>query len=152
MLYAEQGIGDTIQFLRFTKQVKNKNTQVIIECQKNIRNLVALSPNVDHAITPDDEPPQTDFHAPLMSLPYLLGLTDSLSLQSPPYIKIENSEKKKPTKPRMDLFGQAIQITSVMRIDPSPLLNFPQYWSVLSLTLLVYKLSLRGSKYRIRLT
>ena len=35
LLYAEQGIGDTIQFLRFTKQVKNKNTQVIIECQKN---------------------------------------------------------------------------------------------------------------------
>ena len=34
LLYAEQGIGDTIQFLRFTKQVKNKNTQVIIECQK----------------------------------------------------------------------------------------------------------------------
>ena len=87
-----------------------------------------------------------------MSLPYLLGLTDSLSLQSPPYIKIKNSEKKKPTKPRMGLFGQAIQITSMMRIDPSPLLNFPHYWSVLSLTLLVYKLGLRGSKYRIRLT
>ena len=131
---------------------RTRTLRSLSSAKKIIRNLVALSPNVDHAITPDDEPPQTDFHAPLMSLPYLLGLTDSLCLQSPPYIKIENSEKKKPPNQVFDLFGQAIQITSMMRIDPSPLLNFPHYWRVLSLTLLVYKLGLRGSKYRIRPT
>ena len=133
LLYAEQGIGDTIQFLRFTKQIKNPNTQIIIECQKNIRNLIALSPNVDHAITPDDEPPQTDFHAPLMSLPYLLGLTDSLSFQSPPYIQIENSKKRKTTKPRIGLVwaGNPDHINDANRSIPlikfSPLLERPEF-------------------------
>ena len=68
-----------------------------------------------------------------MSLPYLLGLTDSLSLQSPPYIKIENSEKKKPTKPRIGLVwaGNPDHINDANRSIPlikfSPLLESPEF-------------------------
>ena len=133
LLYAEQGIGDTIQFLRFAKHLKDQNAQVIVECQTSIRNLIAINPNIDQAITPDDKPPQADFHAPLMSLPYLLSLTDTQSLQSPPYIQMKNSENKKPYKPRIGLVwaGNPDHINDANRSIPfiefTPLLERPEF-------------------------
>ena len=39
-LYAEQGFGDTIQFVRFASLVAEKGAKVIIECQKELKSLI----------------------------------------------------------------------------------------------------------------
>ncbi len=103
LLYAEQGIGDTIQFIRFAKPLKDMGARIIIACQKKICELVAVNSSIHQAIPLSDSPPSTNYHAPLMSLPYLLKLTGTSSLASTPYIKPDTSQKQKLEKPRIGL-------------------------------------------------
>ena len=103
LLYAEQGIGDTIQFMRFANHLKGMGARIIIECQKEICELVSTIPSIDQAIPLNDLTPSTNYHAPLMSLPYLLKLTDTASLASASYIKIDASQIQKLEKVRIGL-------------------------------------------------
>jgi len=95
LLYAEQGLGDTIQFMRFAKPLKDMGARIVIECQKNICELVAAHPSVQKVIPLNEPTPSTDYHAPLMSLPYLLKLTDTADLLFPPYIEVHTTKKQK---------------------------------------------------------
>ena len=68
-IYAEQGLGDTIQFCRYIKLLENLGAKVIFEVQKP---LVKVLQNLEgvHAITTQETPlPEFDFHCPLLSLP-----------------------------------------------------------------------------------
>jgi Tfp pilus assembly protein PilF len=98
LLYAEQGIGDTIQFMRFSKHLKDMGAHILIECQESLIELVTAHPSIDQAIPLNDPTPSTDYHAPLMSLPYLLKLNVTASLAAAPYIEISPSRKQKSEK------------------------------------------------------
>jgi Tfp pilus assembly protein PilF len=69
LLYAEQGFGDTIQFIRYAPMVKSLGATVVVECQKRLAKLLASAPGIDQLITEGQEYPDFDFHAPLLSLP-----------------------------------------------------------------------------------
>ena len=88
VLLSEQGLGDTIQFVRFISQVKDKGVQVILNCPKALTGLLADFPGVDHLVREGDSFPQFDFYAPLMSLPSILGtqLEDIPGLITHPYL------------------------------------------------------------------
>jgi len=68
-LYAEQGLGDTIQFVRYAPMVKSLGANVIVACREPILKLLASCPGIDHLVSSDVEMPAFDYHAPLMSLP-----------------------------------------------------------------------------------
>lgn len=76
VLHTEQGFGDALQFLRFVPLVAARGGRVILEVQSG---LLALLQGYDGAeavierFTPLPFP--ADFHAPLMSIPHLLGTT-----------------------------------------------------------------------------
>ena len=80
LLHAEQGLGDTLQFVRFAPQVKALVGRVQLECQPELKSLLEGAPGVDEVFARGDPAPDFDVHAPLMSLPWLLGT----SLQSIP--------------------------------------------------------------------
>lgn len=68
-IYSEQGLGDTIQFCRYIKNLSDLGAKVIFEVQKP---LVKVLQNLEgvHLITTQDAPiPKFDFHCPLLSLP-----------------------------------------------------------------------------------
>lgn len=68
-IYAEQGLGDTIQFCRYIKLLANLGAKVIFEVQKPLVNVLKNLEGV-HAITTQETPlPEFDFHCPLLSLP-----------------------------------------------------------------------------------
>jgi tetratricopeptide (TPR) repeat protein len=74
LLHAEQGHGDTIQFARYCDAVARRGAAVILECQ---RPLFALLKNLQGAalvIARGDPLPPFDFHCPLLSVPYALGI------------------------------------------------------------------------------
>lgn len=82
LLHAEQGLGDTLQFLRFVPLVRGAGpTRVLLEVQPPLLSLLRASPVVDGVeVIPRtaDFPggsslPPFDVHAPLMSLPLLLN-------------------------------------------------------------------------------
>jgi tetratricopeptide (TPR) repeat protein len=86
LIYAEQGFGDTLQFIRFCKHPALKNASLIVEVQKDLVSLIQSSlPNIK-VIGSGQEFFESDFHIPLMSLPLALGISNPFSIDSRPYI------------------------------------------------------------------
>jgi tetratricopeptide (TPR) repeat protein len=69
LLHAEQGLGDTIQFIRYAALVKDRGARVIVECQEPLVRLLAGCRGVDELIGRGKDLPAFDVHAPLLSLP-----------------------------------------------------------------------------------
>ncbi|HEX6508018.1 MAG TPA: tetratricopeptide repeat protein, partial [Chloroflexota bacterium] len=72
-LYAEQGLGDTLQFARYAPLVAERGGRVILECQSEIAPLLRSLAGVEQVVVRGEQRPPFDVHAPLLSLPYLLG-------------------------------------------------------------------------------
>lgn len=72
LIHAEQGLGDTFQFIRYAQLVKEKNGTVIVAVQKPLVTLMKRCKGIDQIISLDDTPPHFDVHSPLLSLPYVL--------------------------------------------------------------------------------
>jgi Flp pilus assembly protein TadD len=84
LIHAEQGFGDTIQFIRFASLVKNRGGEVILECQPSLHRLLSTARGVGQTVVRDTPLPLFDVHAPLLSLPRILGTTlDSIPADVP---------------------------------------------------------------------
>jgi tetratricopeptide (TPR) repeat protein len=70
LLYAEQGIGDTIQFCRYAKPVADLGARVILLVPESLLTLLASLDGVAQLVKPGDLLPRFDFQCPLMSLPF----------------------------------------------------------------------------------
>ena len=77
LVYAEQGLGDTIQFVRYLPLLAAAHpaAQIFFRCQGSLVELVqAAFPQVQ-VISERDPLPSFDQHLPLLSLPHRLGTT-----------------------------------------------------------------------------
>jgi tetratricopeptide (TPR) repeat protein len=77
-LHTEQGLGDTIQFIRYAPLVAQRNAgKVIVGCRPNLLRLLREGgvPGVDHWIAPDQSLPTFQVHCALLSLPLVMGTT-----------------------------------------------------------------------------
>jgi Flp pilus assembly protein TadD len=84
LLHFEQGYGDTLQFIRFAPLVKRRGGRVVLLCQPPLVRLLARSPGIDLACDGLGYEPECHIHAPLLSLPAILGTTlDNLPAQVP---------------------------------------------------------------------
>lgn len=82
LLFSEQGFGDTIHFVRFIGYLKGKVGKIFLRCQRELVDLLKSVDGVAAVFSNDDELPDYDYKASLMSLPYLLGLGD-VGIQTP---------------------------------------------------------------------
>ena len=73
LLHAEQGLGDTIQFVRYAQEVARKGATVILEVPSVLRPLLSGLAGVHQVLSYGEQLPEFDFHCPLMSLPLALG-------------------------------------------------------------------------------
>lgn len=71
----EQGLGDTIQFIRFIFGLHNAGARVILQVNDNLAPLFAGSPVIDQMIDVNDTPTGFDFWIPIMSIPGVMGVT-----------------------------------------------------------------------------
>jgi tetratricopeptide (TPR) repeat protein len=69
LLYAEQGLGDTLQFCRYATLVKEAGARVVLEASEELRPLLASLAGVDIVVTRGTPLPPFDLHCPLLSLP-----------------------------------------------------------------------------------
>ena len=69
LLYAEQGLGDTIQFSRYIPLVAKLGAKVILEVQHPLVKLLKDLEGVDQIVAKGDTLPAFDFLCPLLSLP-----------------------------------------------------------------------------------
>jgi Flp pilus assembly protein TadD len=85
-IYAEQGLGDTLQFARFLPLVAQRGARILFECRAELMRLLANFPGVAE-LRPEGAPlPQADFHLPMMSLPHRLGVTLANLPAQVPYV------------------------------------------------------------------
>ncbi|MGI0487986.1 tetratricopeptide repeat protein [Pantanalinema rosaneae CENA516] len=75
LIHTEQGLGDSIQFLRFVPLLAERGAKVIVECQPELDRLFQTVAGVTQVIPAGDPLPEYDLHCPLLSLPYQLGIT-----------------------------------------------------------------------------
>jgi tetratricopeptide (TPR) repeat protein/glycosyltransferase involved in cell wall biosynthesis len=86
LLHAEQGLGDSIQFVRYAAIVKNKGGRVIVGCYPQLNRLFATVDGIDLLIVKGEPIPEFDVQAPMLSLPYILGTTKSTIPANTPYL------------------------------------------------------------------
>jgi tetratricopeptide (TPR) repeat protein len=89
LLQAEQGLGDTIQFVRYARLVKSRGARVLVQCQKPLAGLLQNCLGIDVLIPAGEPLPPFDVHAPLMSLPGLLGTTLATIPAPVPYLRAD---------------------------------------------------------------
>jgi tetratricopeptide (TPR) repeat protein len=108
LLHAEQGLGDTLQFCRYTSAVKALGAHVILEVQPPLKTLLAGLAGADQVIGIGEPLAPFDRHTPLLSLPLAFGrATDR---PEPPYLTADPSRVNvwrgrlpPPTGPRIGL-------------------------------------------------
>ncbi len=69
LLHAEQGLGDTIQFLRYVPTVAARGAKVILEVPCELRRLVDGIEGVAEIVARGTRLPDFHWHSPLLSLP-----------------------------------------------------------------------------------
>ncbi len=83
LLYAEQGLGDTIQFCRYAKMVADLGAQVILEVHESLAVPLSDLEGVSHLVTRGSTLPAFDYQCPLLSLPLAFKTTiDSIPSSS----------------------------------------------------------------------
>jgi tetratricopeptide (TPR) repeat protein len=73
LLHAEQGFGDTLQFVRYAPLLAGCGANVILEVQPELARLLSPLPGVAAVIARGKPLPRFDCHCPLLSLPLAFG-------------------------------------------------------------------------------
>ena len=81
LVIGEQGLGDTIQFVRFCTALVHKGAQVVLVVDAGLVSLFGSSPGMQ-ILAFNQELPSFDYWIPIMSLPGQLGITVE-TLKSP---------------------------------------------------------------------
>ncbi len=87
LLITEQGLGDTLQFVRFCPVLKRQGAgAVILECPERLVKLLSRSPGIDHLIPQGQPLPEYDVYCPLMNVPGLTATSVEAIPADVPYI------------------------------------------------------------------
>jgi len=87
-LYGEQGFGDVLQFVRFAPLLAAQGARVVLEVQDALAPLVASIGGGVDVIGASQAPPAFDIHAPLLTIPGLLGTTLEGLPAATPYLSV----------------------------------------------------------------
>jgi len=94
LLYAEQGIGDCIQFCRYVKLVSALGANVILEAPEALTGLMKGLDGISQLVIKGEELPFFDYQCPLLSLP-LAFKTNLDTIPNPSrYINLDNYPNK----------------------------------------------------------
>jgi tetratricopeptide (TPR) repeat protein len=89
LLHAEQGYGDTMQFIRYAPMVRARGGRVILRCPGGLRRLFQGQLGIEQVVGHQDPLPAFDLYCPLLSLPAVFQTTlENIPAQFP-YLKAD---------------------------------------------------------------
>jgi tetratricopeptide (TPR) repeat protein len=104
LLHAEQGFGDTIQFIRYAQLLARRGANVVCEVQPELQPLLSQLADVE-IIVRGAPLPAFDLHCPLLSLPLAFGTQPETIPADVPYLaappeRLEYWRERLPAGPR----------------------------------------------------
>jgi len=109
LVYSEKGLGDTLQFCRLAKGVRDMGATVLLQVQSALVEVLEALDGVSHVFADTRPAPPFDMHCPLLSLPLALKLELSSiptgKYLRPPRASVARWRAKlgEPSKPRIGL-------------------------------------------------
>ena len=95
LIHPEQGLGDTIQFIRYAPIVAQFGGRVIVECQPPLLRLAKKIPGVAQWVPRGEQLPPFDVHCPMLSLPLALWTTLDTVPAATPYLHPDQDQVEK---------------------------------------------------------
>ena len=95
LVRAEQGVGDTIQFIRYAPMLKALGATVQLGVFAGLEDLFRGEEGVDQVLGPNDAVPNFDFYAHMMSLPLIFGTTLESIPHEVPYLHAEPARRER---------------------------------------------------------
>jgi len=89
LVYADHGLGDTLQFCRYASLLEGRGAGVVLRVQPQLTALLASLGAGIRLIGADEESPQCDYQCALLSLPLAFGTTLSSVPAAVPYLAAE---------------------------------------------------------------
>ena len=86
LLHCEQGLGDTLQFIRYAPLIKQRAGTLIVACQKPLVKLLTFCPGIDRLVEAGGPLPPHDAHLPMLSAPRIFGTTLATIPAEVPYL------------------------------------------------------------------
>ena len=133
LVYYEQGFGDSVQFVRFAKQLRDKGAIVALVTKPQLYDLFKHSLPDIQVFNADDQLPSYHYHVALMDLPKCFNTTIDTIPYNTPYLSVDDEQKKSwqerlgpKTKKRVGLLwspNKAAFITRFRRIELEQLLS-----------------------------
>jgi tetratricopeptide (TPR) repeat protein len=87
LLYAQHGLGDTLQFVRYLPRVADMGGRVILQVQPNLVPLLRSEPAAAAVLSISEDPGSFDVQATLLELPAILGDTIQTISADVPYLR-----------------------------------------------------------------
>ncbi len=94
LLYAEQGLGDTIHFARYATLVAERGGRVILEVQRGLNDLLKSVAGVERVIVRGEPVGEYDTLAPLLSLPGIFHTSLATIPATVPYVSVAPEKLK----------------------------------------------------------
>jgi Flp pilus assembly protein TadD len=108
LLYADHGLGDAIQFIRYAPMVRDRGGRIVVVCRAPLARLLATCAGVDRVAVEGAPIPDCEVYAPLMSLPGIFG-TDAASIPADrPYLSVDRD--------RVDAWAEELNLPDQLRI------------------------------------
>ncbi|NTU76638.1 MAG: tetratricopeptide repeat protein [Alphaproteobacteria bacterium] len=127
LLHSEQGLGDSLQFIRYASLVKKRGAKVFVYCPAALARLFESAKGIDQIFTEKTPAlPGFDCQAPLMSLPWLCGTTLATIPAFAPYLAAPRDAR--------DLWAEKLRPYAGLKIGlvwaGSPRENNPEAYAV----------------------
>ncbi len=101
LLHAEQGLGDTIQFVRYASVLASQGAEVRIEVPLPLKDILSSVPGVKAVIAQGEAVPPFDLHCPMGSLPLACRTSFAGVPAAIPYLFV-SSERIERWRPRIE--------------------------------------------------
>lgn len=89
LVHAEQGFGDSLQFVRFASDLAARGAEVVVLAPARLGAMLRRVPGVSEVLARGGEPPGADFQVGMMDVPGLLGLGEADLGRAVPYLHAE---------------------------------------------------------------
>lgn len=89
LLHAEEGLGDTLQFVRLASLVQARGGRVLLECPPQLCRLLGSMAGVDKVIPAGQPCNEFDVQAPLLALPGIMKMDRDAIPKRVPYLAAE---------------------------------------------------------------